>query len=27
VERTAVRVFSDEHEPERLDRLVLLRYH
>jgi hypothetical protein len=27
VERTVVRCFSNEHEPERLDRLSLLRYH
>jgi hypothetical protein len=27
VERTVIRVFSHEHDPERLDRLVLLRYH
>jgi len=27
VERTVVRVFSDKHDPERSDRLVLLRYH
>jgi hypothetical protein len=27
VERTELRVFSDEHDPERPDRLVLLRFH
>jgi hypothetical protein len=27
VERTVVRVFSEKHDPERPDRLVLLRYH
>jgi hypothetical protein len=27
VERTVVRVFSDEHDPEQPDRVILLRYH